>query len=292
MNQIVAAPVQTSGAPLTPRDMTSALALANTMCSAKLVPPHLQRSPGDCLLVIEQAMRWGMSPFAVAQCTSVIHGRLMFQGQLVSAALHTSGILSSRLSYDFKGQGNEREIIVVGTLRGETTPRSISIKLKDARTDNAMWTKQPDQQLVYFATRAWARRHAPEVMLGVYAPEDFPAAPVPDDFQGTTIDAPSMGEVINDSLPEHSAPPPKKPTSKEWLDNLERDLMNADADTARALVNSDVVQTAREKFRNGALTRLNAILEEAQKHLAPPTDEAESAPVDNYEWPDAGKEAA
>jgi hypothetical protein len=49
-----------------------------------------------------------------------------------------------------------------------------------------MWIKQPDQQLVYAGTRVWARRHAPEVMLGVYAPEEFDqAAP----FAGTTLDA-------------------------------------------------------------------------------------------------------
>ena len=32
---------------------------------------------------------------------------------------------------------------------------------------------QPDQQLAYHGSRVWARRHAPELMLGVYSPEEF-----------------------------------------------------------------------------------------------------------------------
>ena len=47
-----------------------------------------------------------MSPFAVAQSTSVIQGKLMFEGKLVSAAVQSSGILSSRLAYDFDGEGS------------------------------------------------------------------------------------------------------------------------------------------------------------------------------------------
>ena len=191
-------------APLLPRDMNAAMQLATMMSQGKLVPAHLQRSPGDCLMVIEQAMRWGMSPFAVAQSTSVIQGKMMFEGKLVSAALHSSGILTSRLEYEFGGAGDARAVTVRGTLRGEDKPREIVVTLKEAKTSNQMWTKQPDQQLVYFGTRAWARRHAPEVMLGVYSPEEFDA-PAPAAFAGTTIEAkpeaPSMAQQIGDELP-------------------------------------------------------------------------------------------
>ena len=156
--------------------MESAIQLAEMMARGKLVPSHLHNSPGDCLMVIEASMRWQMSPFAVAQCTSVIQGKLMFEGKLVAAALNASGILSSRLDYEFSGAGQQRAVIVRGTLRGETKPREVTVFLADAKTSNSLWTKQPDQQLVYAGTRVWARRHAPEVMLGVYAPEEFDRA--------------------------------------------------------------------------------------------------------------------
>lgn len=214
--------VPSGASALMPTDMRSAMDLATMMARAKLVPSHLQDKPGDCLLVIEQAMRWGMSPFAVAQSTSVISGKLMFEGKLVSAAIQSSGILSKRLNYDFDGEGTARAITVSGTIQGEDKSRTIRVTLAEAKTSNGMWTKQPDQQLVYFATRAWARRHAPEVMLGVYSPEEMEVAPRQDSFTGTTIDAdaarPTTGQIINDAIPERVMdPPPKQRTVRDYV---------------------------------------------------------------------------
>jgi hypothetical protein len=182
--------------------MESAIQLAEMMARGKLVPTHLHNSPGDCLMVIEASMRWQMSPFAVAQCTSVIQGKLMFEGKLVAAALNASGILSSRLDYDFSGEGAQRAVTVRGTLRGETKAREVTVFLADAKTTNSMWTKQPDQQLVYAGTRVWARRHAPEVMLGVYAPEEFDRA---EPFNGPTLEATPEREAINNEVPLQAA---------------------------------------------------------------------------------------
>jgi hypothetical protein len=186
---------------LTPTSMESAIQLAEMMARGKLVPSHLHNSPGDCLMVIEASMRWQMSLFAVAQCTSVIQGKLMFEGKLVAAALNASGILSSRLDYDFSGKDAQRAVTVRGTLKGETKAREVTVFLADAKTSNGMWTKQPDQQLVYAGTRVWARRHAPEVMLGVYAPEEFDqAAP----FAGPTLEHDAR-EAINVEVPIRAA---------------------------------------------------------------------------------------
>ena len=157
---------------LMPANMDQAMRLADMMSKGKMVPQHLQGSPADCLMVIEQAIRWRMSPFAVAQCASSVRGKLMFEGKLVAAAVHTSGVLTGRLDYAYTGKGDELEISVTGTLRGESKAREIKLKIKDAKTENGSWTKQPEQQLVYAGTRVWARRHTPEVMLGVYVPEE------------------------------------------------------------------------------------------------------------------------
>lgn len=167
-------------ASLAPTDIRSAMQLAEFMCKGKLVPAHLRDSPADMLMVIEQAMRWGMSPFAVAQCTSVIFGKLMFEGKLVAAAINSSGLLSSKLAYEFSGDaGSRRTVVARGTLRGEREPREVTVVCKDVVTDNAMWKKQEDQQLVYSAARVWARRHLPEVMLGIYSPEEMPLEEAP-----------------------------------------------------------------------------------------------------------------
>jgi hypothetical protein len=150
-----------------------AVKLAEIMATAKLVPTHLQKSPADCLLVIEQAIRWGMSPFAVAQATSIVSGKLMFEGKLVAAAIQGSGVIHGNLNYVYKGEGDKREVTVSGILRGEQEARTITARFKDVRTENKHWDKNPDQMLSYMGARIWARRHAPAVMLGVYAPDEF-----------------------------------------------------------------------------------------------------------------------
>lgn len=203
---------------LVPQTMDQAARLAEMMSKGKLVPEHLRASPGDCLMVIEQAMRWNMSPFAVAQCTSVIQGKLMFEGKLVAAAVQSSGILSSRLHYEYAGDGDARKITVSAVMAGESEPRSIEVRLKDVKTSNGMWTKQPDQQLAYSGTRAWARRYAPEVMLGVYAPEEMETTPIPrDDFKGTTIEG----------KPETTPPPPAPPTLDQRVTAAVERILNA-----------------------------------------------------------------
>lgn len=157
---------------LLPASLTAAMDLAKMMADSTLVPQALQKKPADCLLVIEQAMRWGMSPFAVAQSTSVIHGKLMFEGKLVAAVVNANGDLEKRLSYVYSGEGENRKLTVSGSVKGEPEARTIDVVLKDVRTTNEQWKKQPDQQLMYAGARIWARRHMPELMLGVYTPEE------------------------------------------------------------------------------------------------------------------------
>jgi hypothetical protein len=162
---------------LVPSNMAEAMQLANLMATAKLVPVALQKSPADCLMVIQQAVRWGMDVFAVAQECSVIQGKLMHSGKLVAAVVNARGGLTQRLSFEYDGEGDKRRIIVSGHLKGEAEPRTVTVTLKEARTQNKVWQTQPDQQLMYHGTRVWARRHTPELMLGVYSPEEFDDGP-------------------------------------------------------------------------------------------------------------------
>ena len=169
---------------LTPRNMSEAMEMAVMMAKARFIPEFLQGSPSDCLMVIEQSMRWGMSPFAVAPCTSLVRGKLMFEGKLVAAVVNTSPLLAGDLDYEFSGTGNDRSIKVTGKLK-DGRVRDVTVKLADILTYEkdgnlkGMWKKQPDQQLVYGGARVWARRWTPQLMLGVYAPEEFDDAPPP-----------------------------------------------------------------------------------------------------------------
>jgi hypothetical protein len=162
--------------PLLPTDLKQAMTLAEVMSSGKLTPSHL-KTPADCLAVILQAIRWQADPFAVAQCTSLVNGKLMYEGKLVSAIVNTSGRIKGRLEHSYAGEGDDREVTCTGWLHGDAAPVSVTVKLKDAKTNNAMWVKQTDQQLAYHSSRVWARRFCPELMLGIYSSEEMIEAP-------------------------------------------------------------------------------------------------------------------
>jgi hypothetical protein len=225
---------------LVPSNIAEAMQLANLMATAKLVPVALQKSPADCLMVIQQAVRWGMDVFAVAQECSVIQGKLMHSGKLVAAVVNARGGLTQRLSFEYDGEGDRRRIIVSGHLKGEAEPRTVTVTLKEARTQNKVWQTQPDQQLMYHGTRVWARRHTPELMLGVYSPEEFDngptkerRAPTPAPLKMAKLAEvapahdPQTGEVHEDEpVREDDAPaaPPESPSAPSGLEYAEGHL--------------------------------------------------------------------
>jgi len=264
MNAIVPAS-SGHGSGLIPQNIADAMRLAEMMAKGKMVPEHL-RNPSDMLMVIEQACRWGMSPFAVAQCTAIVRGRISYEGKLVSAAINASGVLQGRLDYVFSGEGATRAVTARGTMRGEDKPREVVVTLASAKTDNEHWKKSPDQMLSYHAARVWARRHAPEVMLGVYSPEEFDQQPHRDTFAGPTIEhaAPAAAPVRETSHEQTDSHAPKKQTVVQWLDALALELAAAEvSEEVDAILARSDVQTAQDKLRNGARDRLDHLLQEA-----------------------------
>ena len=64
-------------------DMGAAMRLAEMMSTGRPCPArHLQKSPGDCLMVVELAMRFCAYPRSPSRnAPSVIQGKLMLEGK-------------------------------------------------------------------------------------------------------------------------------------------------------------------------------------------------------------------
>ena len=117
---------------LVPANMSEAIKLAEIMATAKLVPVGLQKSVADCLMVVQQAVRWQMDPFAVAQECSRYSGQADALGKLVAAVVNSRGNLTQRLSFEYTGTGADRTITVSGQLQGEAAPRTVKVVLRNA----------------------------------------------------------------------------------------------------------------------------------------------------------------
>lgn len=168
---------------------------------AATVPKHLQGNQADCMAVAMQAAQWQMNPFAVAQKTHLINGVLGYEAQLVNAVISRSGVLANRFEYEWYGpwekiigkfnirKGDKGEyrvpgwtmadeagigIIIRATLKGEDQPRELDLLFAQARTRNStLWADDPRQQLAYLAVKRWARLFCPDVILGVYTPDEL-----------------------------------------------------------------------------------------------------------------------
>lgn len=157
----------------------SEIGVAQLMAKSSLLPKHLHGNPGNCLAVLMLSRDWNMNPIAVGLKTSVIPKKsggetLMFEGQLVNAVIAKSKVINGRLRFDIKGAGENTECTAIGRIQGEAEERTITVGMPKTR-NSPLWTgtqSDKEQQLTYLAARVWCRRHTPEILLGVYTPED------------------------------------------------------------------------------------------------------------------------
>lgn len=179
------ATVGTAAAIFSPEGMDRLVRFATLMADSKAtVPQHLAGKPADCLAVTMQAAQWGMNPFAVAQKTHVVNGTLGYEAQLVNAVVSSSNLLATRLNYRWDGDWSKVNgksdkspsltVTVSAVLKGEAEPRELTISMAQAGVRNSpLWEQDPRQQLAYLCVKRWARLHAPDVLLGVYTPDEL-----------------------------------------------------------------------------------------------------------------------
>ena len=176
--------------------------------SRSMVPEHMRGNVGDCMGVAMQALRWGMDPFAVAQKTFNIKGVLGYEAQLINAVVTANAPITGRLQYEWFGNwekilgkftekqskfedknGGKKTykapawsakdeeglgVTIWATLVGEEEPRKLSILMTQALTRNStLWTEDPKQQIAYLAIKRWARLYCPDVIMGVYSPDEL-----------------------------------------------------------------------------------------------------------------------
>lgn len=180
------------GASIAPQNLGEVVRFAEVMCRADIaLPKHLRGNAGACMAVALQALEWRMSPFAVASKSYSVNGMIAYEAQLIAAVVNTRSGIKGRLRYEFIGEGKNLSCKVTGDLDGQEcsyeTPPFEAIQPKNS----PLWKTDPRQQLGYFAARSWARRHCPEVLLGVYDRDEAEHFG-PDDAKNVTPAKPTL----------------------------------------------------------------------------------------------------
>lgn len=196
--------------------------IASVMARSEIVPESLRKGDGvaNCFQVVELADRWGYSPFAVAQCASVVYGKLMLEGKLVSAVLESK--LGVELHHYYQGEwgtdayriyvtDHELDESQIERLRPHIKIPNVKMVdgsvgewktfEKDGKTTKGNWLKQPDVQLQYRGDRTWARLFKSALMLGVLTDDEM------DSFEDRRLEAPAAQPALTAGPPKPSRSP-------------------------------------------------------------------------------------
>ncbi len=277
--------------------------MAEVMSSASLIPESLShegsgkdraRLPdhvvrANCFLVANQAVRWGLDPFAVAQCSSVVHGRLMFEGKLVAGVLDAN--LGINLVHAYGKWDSSKEACI---LSEDGTGDNLAIRIGEGRYDdgvavftgrfidghvggwkttgnNTPWRQgQYRKMLVYRGTREWARIYQPGAMLGVVTDDEYDPAWSAKDI--TPRNQASAGRDVIERLKAAQT----KPAAGFDSDRVEADIKAATAPDSAS--NPDVPDTEDE-------TQTDVEPAAAQHTEASKTTDADVGPTDqDWDW--------
>jgi hypothetical protein len=267
MNQLTTQPADAQSAisavMFNPDNMHALLAFADLMAKSSItVPDHLKGKPADCMAIAMQSMQWGMNPFAVAQKTHIVSGRLGYEAQLVNAVVKASHEIRGAFHYEFRGEGQGIECRVGAVLRGEDSLTwGEWLRNGDVTVRNSpLWKVNPKQQLGYLQVKNWARLYAPGAILGVYTPDELERVAPAERHMGM-IDQ-ETGEIAAPAAP--AAWPDDKFAAQlpRWTKAIQAGMKTA----------GDIVTLARSK---GALTA-------AQEEAIRAVEVVEAEPIDEF----------
>lgn len=165
---------------------------ATMMAKADFMVRDIYRNnPGACAALITICAPLGINPVMASwktyKASKNADAPISFEAQFVVSLINLSAPTRGKLRYEFKGEGHQRYCIVSATAKDGaeltyTSPTIGQITVKNS----PLWKADPDQQLGYYAARSWARRHFPEMLMGVYTPDETEQWRGPDNAKDVT----------------------------------------------------------------------------------------------------------
>lgn len=185
---------------------------AQKIASSGIVPKDYTNNPGACLIAIELAQRWRLTPFLVMQNTPIIHGKPGVEGKFAIGLLDLNrpGIrkrwvktgnikdtsaqsnFSMRLEVDYPGGRTE-----VGT---EVTMKMVH-ELGWWSKTGSFWPKMTEQMFVYRSAAFFLRQHEPGLLLGMSFADELV-----DMGEAKVVSSGVAASSLNDDLKALAAP--------------------------------------------------------------------------------------
>ena len=264
--------------------------IASVMAQCEYVPEALRQggtkqAAANCFMIVNQAVRWQMDPFALAQHAYELKGKLGYEGKVIAAAINSDARLDGRLRYEFSGDVGtpQRTVKVIGRFADTGQTEELEGSVEQWRTKDkggnwkSIWQGQCDQQLTYRGVREWARRYMPEKILGVYSGDELEdisnrRSQMKDITPPAIPDIPDVPEIPD--IPEDEPPEPIVDVDA-FLDIFEAAVIASD--TLKALQEVWDADADRIESDPELLERAQAMFDARHEELAQEREALEAA---------------
>lgn len=256
---------------------------AEKAARSEMVPKDYRGKPDNICIAVQMGSEIGLSPMQALANISIINGRPTVWGDAMPGLCRASGKVLYIKEWT-TGSGDDFVAHCEARRKDDPNPIRQSFGYRDAHRAGLWgkagpWTQYP-QRMAPMRARGFCLRDAfPDVLKGLISAEE--AADI-QPFEMGTPEPPAI-----DRNQAQSTATPRKQTQGEWLDALRAELEAApDYEAVCAIEARPQVQIALDKFRNGAKTALNAMIQEAINRTEPDDGAAPNGDVDDDSpWP-------
>lgn len=165
---------------ITPKTLSEAKQLADTLAGARTIPEALQKSPADCMAIVLAGAELGLAPMQSIRALVLIKGKPTLSADAMGALVKSRRDVCQYLL--LKASDATRATYETQRL-GDPAPTTMSFTIDEAKAaglaGNDNWRKFPAAMLRARALSAICRAVYPDLLLGVYDPDEL--APEPRD---------------------------------------------------------------------------------------------------------------
>lgn len=259
---------------LRPQNFEQLKQFAEMAAISSMVPASYRDKPADIMLAVQMGSELGLAPMQSLQGIAVVNGRPAVWGDAMIGLCRQSPLCQD-IQESLEGEGDAMVAICTAKRHG-ASPCESRFSVQDAIVAGLwgkdVWKKYPKRMLKWRA-RGFALRDAfPDVLRGLISVEEAMEIPVGRQVIEGEYESKPISQLAAANV-EPSVQPAKQ-TQGEWL--IETEVKYKAATSAHevdAITASEKVQIALDRFKDGSLARLKAIIQEAEQRW--PMDDGE-----------------
>jgi hypothetical protein len=150
--------------------------VAKAFSASRMVPPHFQGKPEDCMVALMMAQQLEVNPLLALQNLQVVNGRTGFSASFAIGLANQRGPFAGPITWSSKGSGDDLEVTAHGIVRATGEQVSATVSMQTAKAEgwvkNPKYRSMPEQMLRYRSATWLIRLHCPEVLLGLATDEE------------------------------------------------------------------------------------------------------------------------